>query len=239
MKRSRASTSLRNDSSTTIKDDLPQDFNLRKEAIENRIKVSEDINSKILKCKKSMQEKKARNQQKIDQIRCQGNVDTNSIENEIISLEEQKQRIEDQIQQKRNVLTDKKKEIQHEIDAKQWEMELDNQKMELEIQGLERHPKLKSQSEIEELKRELEKMILAPIPRPVSNFKNQRDNDHNCPVCSNKPKECHGCVTCDNWVCQGCMAQIEHCPHCREDLTQKPLKRYKAVERIIIRGEEI
>ena len=214
------------------KDELPQDLTLRKEAITDRIKVTEEVNKKIAKCKKDLQEKKARNKQIVDQIRAQGKVATQAIQHEINILDEQ-------IQLKRRNLKDKQTEIQQEIETKTWDLQSDEQKIELEIQRLQRHPKLKSQSEVKALKQEFEQLKLVPIPRSSSNLEQSTHNEHNCPVCSNKPKECHGCLNCDNWVCQDCKEQINYCPHCREDLTQNCLKRNRAVERIITQGNTV
>ena len=181
---------------------MPQDITLRKEAIADRIKVAEEVNKKISKCKRALQDKKTRNQQIIDQIRAQGNVDTQAINHELQDLEEQRKIIEEQIELKRRVLKDKESEIQQDIETKQWDLQSDEEKLELEIQRLQRHPKLKSQSEIETLKHELEQLNLVPLPRSSSNLEQSTHNEHNCPVCSNKPRECHGCLNCDHWVCQ-------------------------------------
>ena len=212
---------------------------MRKKAIEDRIKVFEEVKAKIANCRRTLQEKKTRSQQKVNGIKSQGQVDKLAFQSEINHIKEQIQRLEEQRQFKQAAMQDKELETEQEIETEVWHLQSEEQKIELEIQQLQSHPKLKSQSEIDELKQELNRLESEPMPRTTSNARQSNNDDHDCPVCSNRPVECHGCQTCDNWVCQDCKGSLTNCPHCREDLTQKPLRRNRALERVILRGEEL
>ncbi len=69
---------------------------------------------------------KTRIQRENNQIRSQGQRETQAIQNELRSLEEQKNMMERQIEMKRIALQDKQMEIQQEIDGKEWEMQSGN-----------------------------------------------------------------------------------------------------------------
>ncbi len=220
MQRSQSSFASRNQ--FLSRDVLPKDVTERKAALEQRINLSQQVGNRIFICRQALLEKRTKSQEKIKLIESQGQENTQAIRNKIKKLEEQ-------IQLEKIALKDKQFEIQQEIENEHWEMHLEEQKTQLEIQYLEKHPKLKSQLEIDKLKKELEQL---------KSVNNPRTTGHDCPVCHSKPLECHGCLTCDNWVCQDCKGQVDHCPQCRQDLGELPLRRNRAVERIIFKGEK-
>ena len=234
MRRSQSASTQRNE--PLVEDQLPQDITLRKEAIQKRIKSAEEINNKISNCRRTLQEQLNQSQRKINGITNQGEVHRNALQQEIAFLEEQRNAIDEQIELKKSVLQSKPLQMQQDIAGEQWEMELEKQKINLEINGLQKHPKYMSAMQINELRHEFEQLKLIPISRSDPNLQQPTTDNQNCPICFNKPRECHECNICNNWVCQDCKGHLTQCPQCRADLGPNPLRRNKALEESYYQG---
>ena len=137
------------------------------------------------------------------------------------------QQLQEIIDSKKIQLRAKKQEMERQIKTEEMQLLSEQQWKELE-----RNPKYKTQIQINQLRRELEQLSFGT----GSNDNSRKETESNCSICFEKPNECWGCQECDNWVCQQCKIILENCPHCREDFKNRPMKRYRAVERILLRG---
>ena len=93
-------------------------------------------------------------------------------------------------------------------------MEYDLERLNVEIQHFEKHPKHRSQIELQILQEILDNMDLRFDGTQAVNALAVCEED--CHVCYETAKECHTCQTCNNWVCQNCKQKLRTCPTCRE-----------------------
>lgn len=109
--------------------------------------------------------------------------------------------------------------IQNEIDQIQSQME-----------ELKSDPGFRTPDQMEILKADLkgvEEMMIA-----FKRLDNESKSDqHQCPVCIEHPETVFSCKKCFNWICGSCKDRIDNCPQCKEDLSKRPLRRNRALER--------
>ncbi len=92
----------------------------------------------------------------------------------------------------------------------------------------------KAKSELDSVKMESLKFKLAEIcTLTVEKSIQTENNDFECPICNEIPDEYYCCDKCANWVCQKCKNKIDKCPFCNQNLIELPLRRNKALERLI------
>ena len=123
--------------------------------------------------------------------------------------------------------------LQRRVEAKKDEIT----ETEAEKTKLMQSPDYKSESEILKMTQDLLEIksngtlheSIEPSAPPAP-----EDETSLCSICFEKPhNQVFSCIQCDYWVCDGCKTQLQTCPQCRIELAQNPMRRNRAVERIL------
>ena len=68
----------------------------------------------------------------------------------------------------------------------------------------------------------------------IDEVKEKSNDAELCPLCFERPQhQVYSCVECDYWLCVECKNRIRDCPQCRTSLRENPMRRNRAVEKIL------
>lgn len=94
---------------------------------------------------------------------------------------------------------------------------------------LKANPAYRTPTQMQEIQEKIggNENFMTPTLQPNEIIKGQ------CFICYHKPDSVYVCQSCDDWICGVCLSKLNDCPHCRQDLKMMPMRRCKALERVI------